>query len=209
MIGILLAGGAATRLPNKPLLPQKNLKPVCFSGVDYLLRHKVDYIAVVIPPSSVLVDVITSYYSDTRFVFVHQPEPSGVGDAINLVQRSSLAMVVMADNIYPETEHVPMKMMTQSPSITVRSVPAWRAAHLVRVSEYGGVLTRSRPGRLALSTPWLLEPVNNHFSKEAWEDFSRYYKMGTTEKLFHQVELPGKDWWDVGTPDTYAAYWRS
>ena len=199
MIGILLAGGAATRLPNKPLLPMRDLRPVCFSGMDYLLRHEVDHVAVVTPPSSVIVDVIDKVYGDKIDLdFIYQPEPTGVGDALNLVNRDGQSsLIVMADNVYPQGELLP----TDSSYCwaVVRQVPAWRMPHLVRLGKHNH-LTRTGPGTHALSTPWFLtEDCNEPISSEGWDHFS-----GLTP-----VIRPGDRWWDVGVPETYAAYWRN
>ena len=40
--GIVLAGGLATRLPNKALLPIKNGKPAITSSIDLLLRSGIN-----------------------------------------------------------------------------------------------------------------------------------------------------------------------
>jgi hypothetical protein len=203
MIGILLAGGAATRLPNKPLLPMKDLRPVCFSGMDYLIRHRVPKVVVVTPPNSVIVDVIHSYYSDkVGLEFVYQPEARGVGDALNACELEDRddgdhAMVVMADNVYPD-ETISGLVLDEWPFVVVRDVPAWRAPHLVKAEPKRDLRRKAAGGNLVLSTPWVIH-ASNFSTLEGWPDLS-----GTKR----QVES-GKDWWDVGTPATYEAYWRS
>jgi len=194
MIGILLAGGNATRLPNKVLLPQRDGRPVIFSGLDYLLRHHADPVHVVVPPSSVIVDVIAAHYPEANLNFVYQPEASGVGDAINQVGARGAVMIVMADNIYPPNETVP----AAAPAAVVRRVPAWRLPHLVRLGA-DGLLTRTGPGRLALTSPWIIIVGGKPLSPEGWPDLNgaRF------------IELPTAGWWDIGTHDTYAAYWRT
>jgi hypothetical protein len=199
MIGVLLAGGAATRLPNKALLPMKDLRPVCFSGVDYLKRHNVNYIAVITPPNSVIVDILEDYYPAVNFAFNYQAEPTGVGDAINLVKcDKTMGMIVMADNIYPPDEVIHESNMSR-PYVVIRQVPAWRLPHLVCVKT-NGRFTRSGPGYAALSTPWVINVGEEMFaSQEAWPDLQGVARL----------TMPGGLWWDVGTPETYAAYWRS
>lgn len=196
MIGILLAGGAATRLPNKPLLPQRNGKPVCLSGLDYLFRHGVEYVNVVVPPSSVIVDVIASHYHSEKLNFIYQAEPSGVGDAINLALQDD-SLIVAADNIYPREEVFKLPKRFNRTVAVLRQVEAWRIPHLVRMG-LNGNLTRSGPGVLALTSPWYVSKYF-HFSSEGWPDFN--------EGSF--IELPSAGWWDIGTPETYSAYWRN
>jgi hypothetical protein len=192
--GVLLAGGKATRLPNKVLLPQRDGRPVCFSGLDYLIRHGCDPIHIVIPPASVIVDVIAKHYKFDSLNFIHQPDATGVGDALNLIPEpiDGHAMIVMGDNIYPVTEVVDAAW----PFVVVRRVPAWRLPHLVRVTK-DGKLTRTAPGALALSTPWAI-PIDGQYSSEGWPDLTDQTK----------VELPGEEWHDIGTVETYTHYWR-
>jgi hypothetical protein len=199
MIGILLAGGAATRLPNKPLLPTKHgCYPVCLSGLDYLKRHKVSHTIIVTPPNSPLVDVITHFRPGQSYTFVYQAEPTGVGDALNLAMKEIpiRAMVVMADNIYPENEEFPHG---GGAGIAIRKVAAWKRPHLVGAN---GLTHLSRTAGeycpFALTTPWVIGP-GREFDKEGWP----------TLRGQKQIEMEEEGWWDIGTPELYAAYWRS
>jgi len=204
VIGILLAGGNATRLPNKPLLPQWDCRPVCFSGMDYLIRHKVDSITVVVPPESVIVDIIDQAYRGHSIQYVYQPEARGVGHALNCVGDNLggiddlfPALIVMGDNIYPRDEELPLTgSLEDGPFVVLRDVPAWRVPHLVRVGP-NDRLTRVGPGGLVLSTPWFVTP-GNFSSDEGWPDLQGV----------NRITRPGAGWWDIGTRDTYAAYWR-
>lgn len=196
MIGVLLAGGAATRLPNKPLLPMIDGRPVCLSGIDYLRRHGIDHIIVVTPPNSPLVDVITAFVASPQDLhFVYQQEPTGVGDAINLARAGIdvRSMIVMADNVYPREE----KFECIS-GVAVRKVAAWKRPHLVRANGETH-LTRdaSCKALYSLTTPWLIGP--SKLSPEGWPS------------LIGQKQIICKEegWWDIGTPELYAAYWRS
>ena len=76
--GIVLAGGQATRLPNKPLLPLKNGKPVITSGIDLLLRSDIKDIRVIVPPDSVIPAILDYTYSSTYFKYVIQRAALGV-----------------------------------------------------------------------------------------------------------------------------------
>lgn len=196
MIGVLLAGGAATRLPNKPLLPMRDGRPVCLSGIEYLRRHAVDHIIVVTPPNSPLVDVITSFVKNPdKIHFVYQQEPTGVGDAINLARDGVQvrSMIVMADNIYPQEET--FKVVS---GVAVRKVAAWKRPHLVR-ADGTSYLTRdaSCVTPYSLTTPWVLGP--GKLSSEGWPSLVGH----------KQIVCAEEGWWDIGTPELYAAYWRS
>lgn len=200
MIGIVLAGGAATRLPNKILLPMRDGEPVIMSGIDYLYRHGCEEIRVVLPPNSPVVDIVETLRDDSAGVaYVYQAEATGVGDAIRLAcPEHEPAMIVMGDNVYPENETFESPGMS---CVAVRPVPAWRMPHLVRWSDRMGAFTRGGAfGRMALTTPWVLGNgwQNEIAPGEAWRGLNRY----------RRVEMPAQGWWDIGTPELYAAYWR-
>lgn len=197
MIGIMLAGGSATRLPNKPLLPTKDGYPVCLSGLDYLKRCGVSHSIVVVPPDSPLVDAIEHFRPGQNFTFVYQPDATGVGHALNMAfgEARKKAVVVVGDNVYPEDE----QLKSVEPHLAIRRVPAWRRPHLVSCNGQGE-LSRSpgdRPMPFSLTTPWVLAPRTD-WSPEVWRDF----------KGIRQEEYPEEGWWDIGTPSLYAAYWR-
>lgn len=199
MIGILLAGGAATRHPNKVLLPTRHGIPVIMSGLGYLRRHDLRDIRVVVPTNSPIVDVVEAFgFNDLNIEFVYQATPTGVGDAIMLANPSSDAcMVVMGDNIYPANEQFPD--LTTS-AVALREVPAWRRPHLVRWNEETSRFTREGYGRYSLTTPWIFtELAANDLPPEGWPALYG----------FERVQLDAQGWWDIGTPDLYAAYWRS
>lgn len=198
MIGVMLAGGLATRLPNKPLLPTKDGSPVCLSGLDYLKRHGVSHTVIVTPPNSPLVDIIEYFRPGQKFTYVYQPEARGVGDALNLALSGLQvrAMIVVADNIYPWDE----KLDEVDECVVVRRVPAWRRPHLVR-ADGAGRLSRGDNSQFmpySLTTPWIVGP-GKKFSDEGWTDL----------RGLKQVERDHEGWWDVGTPELYAAYWRT
>ena len=72
MIGIVLAGGEATRLPNKPLLPMIDGQPVIRSSIDLFKRSNIEEIITVVPPASPIPAVIK------EGGFTIQPKPTGV-----------------------------------------------------------------------------------------------------------------------------------
>lgn len=227
LIGVMLAGGLATRLPNKPLLPTKQGGyPVCLSGLDYLKRHECEHVIIVTPPNSPIVDVIDHFRPAQKYVYHYQAEPKGVGAALRDVlpfgQSTAWVMVVMADNIYPEHERIMLPWEPREAKadamrepagecVIVRRLPAWRRPHLVSASGRRVIdtmalsqeLSRSNASKylpFSLTTPWLLDVSKDRvMCDEGWPTLSS----------IEQVERPHEGWWDVGTPELYAAYWRS
>jgi molybdopterin-guanine dinucleotide biosynthesis protein A len=102
MNGIVLAGGAATRLPNKALLPIKGNKIAIQSAIDFCVRSQCDRIIVVVPSNGIIQEVLSG-----ELIFVEQPKPLGVGNAIKLAVecvKSDDYLVTFCDNIYDQDE---------------------------------------------------------------------------------------------------------
>lgn len=182
--GVILAGGAATRLPNKPLLPRREGGCVIDSSVEYLLHQGIKDITVIVPPNSVITDYLMARYDHLNFI--EQPNATGVEDALNLTSGSR--MICVADNIYPKEEP-----WTEE-GVVVRPVPAWRARHLATL--LNGRYQRGRyESGLALTTPWMLPDM-------------RFTNLLPQLQKLMVLEGRREGWWDIGTPEAYAAYWR-
>lgn len=184
MQGVILAGGAATRLPNKPLLPRRQGGCVIDSSVEFL-RKQCDEITVVVPGNSIIQDYLMHVHKGLKFIV--QESPTGVEDALNLVPGEK--MVCVADNIYPQEYY-------EEHGVVVRAVPRWQARHLVTIKD-GCFIRGAYDNKWALTTPWILPP--DFVAEDLLIDF-RQLKL---------IEAKAEGWWDIGTPDTYTAYWRS
>src|SRR5262245_2279447 len=127
MIGIVLAAGASTRLPNKILLPQRNAEPVIESAIDFCQEH-CDCTDVV--HGGGIVEAYLRTLGDVYDVPVHltrQPEPAGVLDAIHWGVGDLLKaqyLITFADNIYCQEEEVPTEGRWASVRVAQRCGPS-------------------------------------------------------------------------------------
>ena len=183
MQGVILAGGAATRLPNKPLLPRRTGGCIIDSSVEFL-RKQCDEVTVVVPANSIIQDYLMHHHTGLKFI--PQVSPTGVEDALNLVPGEK--MVCVADNVYPQEYYEEL-------GLVIRDVPRWQAKHLV-MWDGENFIRGQYDVSYALTTPWMLPDMK---MTNLLEDF----------KDMKKIQKSGKDWWDIGTPDTYTAYWRS
>lgn len=112
MKGILLTAGLGTRLQpityfiNKNLLPVGN-QPMFFHPLQTLIDSGINDIVIVIgPPHGNQIKKILEYSpfpKNVHIVFVNQPKPLGMPDAINKCQRfikNDSMIVIAGDNIY-------------------------------------------------------------------------------------------------------------
>lgn len=235
--GIVLAGGAAQRLPNKVLLPVhlgSHIGPCILSSLNYLVRHDVKMISVVIGPDSPVPDVVEGFdpMLCDSIDWVVQPEPTGVCDAIHLVAQkrhpcvaATRSMILCGDNVYPHGENLQDEINANDEFVVCRHLEAWRSTHLVRMSYNApdqrhtsedtayAVFGRQLPGRVCLTTPWVL---SHRTMGDAWmrgDDMARVLNelnaCTNTRKRIEGVLCRGDGWHDIGTPATYAHYWRS
>jgi hypothetical protein len=203
-VGIVLAGGLATRLPNKALLPLHSGRPVISSGIDYLMRSELKVI-VVVPPGSVLVDILSTMYPK-MLSFVQQDEPKGVPDALGtgakLAEAAGYHRVVAAccDNVFPEAESYPDKAINNGSWQQVRDCPPWQAMHLSRYT--GEWQERATHGSSVAG--WLSMPAGAATS--GLGRLSMIEFLTDLEVQPHDETVPG--WYDLGVADAYARYWR-
>jgi hypothetical protein len=87
MIGVVLAAGEATRMPNKLMLHTPNRTPLILEAIHYTMRHS-DYVIVVTRKDTVVETYLKQlrYKLDIRF----QTHPSGVVDAISIAESSDI-----------------------------------------------------------------------------------------------------------------------
>lgn len=209
MIGIVLAGGLATRLPNKPLLPLRSGKPVITSSLDLFVRSGVKKTIVVITPNSVIPYVLGgTHYDGMILEYATQTEATGVPHAMThaVVGREKDETYVMSccDNVYGLKEKI--ETLSQPPCVNVRCESPSKAIHLAKCN--------------VVDWRWFNDPYDfNRPCVAGWMIFKQCHIMQAKPGMITVdfLNLIGAqpitisedyEWWDVGTPETYFAYWR-
>lgn len=205
-VGIVLAGGLATRLPNKVLLPMKDMRPAIFSSIELFKRSKVSNIVVVIPPNSVIPDVLGN-----DFMYVIQDEARGVPDAIEKAKNGwASAMgdidvhfhVSCADNVYHSEEIIDEKQLTADAAASVRLLPPFVVRHLSRYSPKRKQFVTAAADAHAPCVAGVMSFYGPAFVPEV--DTVRWLNAMKAKPFAY-----AGPWWDIGTVETYAAYWRT
>ena len=194
-IGVVLAGGKATRLNNKILLPLKSGYPMICSSIDYLLRLKLQKIVILDKELSILPKLLYQLYGELEFM---TDNFSGIPSALRSLADKYKAelIVVCADNIY-SVESVPLI----ENSGVVRKVPVAESQRLTTFVD--GKWVRGQVSGTALTTPWILNSVSIQLSvSDGLED------------LFNELKIrpnlcPANKWADLGTEDSYLRYWNA
>jgi len=204
--GIVLAGGNATRLPNKPLLPLHNGKPAITSGIDLLLRSGITTVDIVIAPNSPIPDILRKYY-ELNFRFIEQKDALGVPLAISQIlpfdfQTWDKFVVVFCDNVYGKDyliqtndERRGHTIMKLDDGIKAKSLS--RYINGLWTQGNFGPSTSCLAGWMILNLKML--SAAHHYSNTI--DFLN----GTKAK---PIKIEDPDWWDIGTLETYTDYWR-
>jgi len=197
MNGIVLAGGLATRLPNKALLPLKDGRPVITSSIDLLVRSCVDTIIIVIPSRSPIPDVVQRLYDDS-FSFVIQREALGYPDAVKTVLKHASGdfIVTCCDNVYDDSERV--KNINREAYACVRELPSWQTIQLVKWD----------------SKKWtMFSNTNKCFAGYAVFRNLRECDYSSTIEMLNELNtVPlyvNGYWFDIGTLNNYITYWRT
>lgn len=214
MIGVVLAAGDATRLPNKLLLPTHECRPMILSGIEYLRRNKVEEIRVVVPPDGAVKHFLKRYYTGNQSVrLITQVSPKGVFNAIKhgILKDDSAdetLVIVCGDNVYPALEKIPT---VNPPFVVARRVPADRAKHLVQWDPvvYRWIRNGSPTSDpICLTTPWVFnvgEVRDLHLENCAMDRMDDILN----ECIVDPTEMPTDGWWDLGTYETFREYWRT
>lgn len=109
MIGIVLAAGKASRLPNKALLPINDTMISIESAVQFCRRNHCEKIAVVVNSTGVI-DAVMNSRGHHDLIYIVQPELYGVPDAISrgsiIADSPGSCLITYCDNIYCESEEV-------------------------------------------------------------------------------------------------------
>lgn len=223
MRGIVLAAGAASRMPNKLMLYTAEGKPLICSAIDQMLKvdSYLSEIVVVVSPGSVIVPFVRYAYRNSirggYLKFVLQPTPGGVIEALKFAAgESDEDMLIMCgDNIYPKHDRWPSLVYSgHSGWAVVREVKDPKArAQLCRWIEAESSYKRSIPEecypeeKLALSTPWLL-PASAVKMYPACKPQDSIHDLLNLHEIRPFV-LESAGWWDLGTPASYSKYWET
>jgi len=204
--GIVLAGGEATRLPNKPLLPLVSGKPAITSSIDLCLRSGAKTTVVVVPPQSVIPMVLKSHGYD-NLIYALQRVPVGVVNAIRLgieaVSGVDRFIVSFCDNVFPDDEVVPD--LAADAYASIREQPGAQAIHLDRFLA-GIWVDRKNPHLEAQCLAgWYVLP--RRWPMEATSTLSSVEFLNTMKA--QGVVMPKDGWYDIGTVDSYYAYWKA
>lgn len=201
MNGIVLAGGLATRLPNKALLPLHNGKPAITSGIDFLIANNISDIRIVVPSRSPINHILRMHYNDKHFEFITQREPLGVPMAISEADSRADSIIVYCDNIYTNLEFL-------KPNYSCHCVQhiedLEKARHL---SKWNDDTNR-----------WQHECVSD-WCVAGWmfltaKDLQAANHFKDTITFLNDIKaqpfaLADKNWWDIGTAETYRYYWEN
>jgi NDP-sugar pyrophosphorylase family protein len=209
-IGVILAAGEATRLPNKALLPtRRDGELVVESALGLLLRSACSRVLIVVRARSIL-PVVLKRRRRYGCSYVNQPSTplhAGVGGAIRAAasdcDEDDQMLITFCDNIFDETECVPSGL--PGPLASVRQVLTQRCRQLD--GHRDGRWTpredlRDEDPRLA---GWYLLPADRVRSSSAATTggIDLLNELGASAYV-----VQGHEWHDVGTEDTYEEYMR-
>ena len=208
--GVVLAGGLATRLPNKPLLPLRNLRPAITSAIDLFLRSnmKTEDIAIVIPEDSPICHVLNIMYENNDFVYIEQKQARGVPAAISLVAQELILsdaekfIITYCDNVYDECEQIPKIIIESLATLSHSVISILDDVKSKSLSKYIDGLWVREARTANCIAGWL--SITPKIARTACE-------FNTTEDLlnYHNgtpILMTDFGWWDIGTVNTYRAY---
>lgn len=212
MQGIVLAGGKAMRLPDKPLLPLKNNKPAIFSSIKQLRTWGCGLITIIVPPSSVIPNVVENLFTcDGRIEYVIQPEPIGVVDAIARACQTRLRfdsrVVVAVDNVFSGSES-----LGPVGTAVARVCPCWMEPYLAKWT--GNKWKRRAYGNACLTYPFHLRsgdlpPVGYESFRAPSDSDDNHDLLGWMNQMgIGAHKMHWNNWYDIGTAETYLQYWR-
>lgn len=203
--GLVLAGGAATRLPNKTLLPTVDGRTVLSHCIHHLHFSGINDITVVVSPNSVLEDYIKAKRHPVSVAY--QDTPTGVVDAIRCGWNNAHPHVVLcADNVFPSYEYLPDCLDEGGPCAQIRKIsdPQIMAALDAYDTDRETWLARDRA------------PLNIFLYRFAGWMFLREKPMCYPNVIAMLNDVRAEPvvanelgWWDIGTVYSYKKYWKS
>lgn len=205
-LGVVLAGGDATRLPNKALLPLRNGLPMITSAIELCVRNSCTGAPlIIVRPDSLVLSILHTWQYNVRYR--EQKEPRGLIDAIQVatkIQRpggksymfregDEEFLITFCDNYYDRNELIPIT--AKPPCVAVRDV---KEGHGKDLGTYRG---KTIAGWLLLDYA-SLQIVSDCCPQMKLEDW-----LGAMNA--QPIEMSNSlEWWDLGTKETYQNYWR-
>lgn len=192
MIGVVLAAGKSERLLNKVLLPKRNGEPVIHSAIKFSKLH-CDRTIVVTS------GVVTEYVKHGLCMEVLEREPMGVTHALrsaymSVTEYNPTWLVLFGDNVYSGYETLP----TETGLASIRKVEG------DQLDGWDGNKWVDRSELPVYKLAGWLYLTNNQFRT-----------IGQADNLISGVNqaevksfITGVEWYDIGTPESYAAYLR-
>jgi len=202
--GLVLAGGEATRLPNKPLLPLKNGKPAITSGIDLLRHSGITHITVVVPPGSAIPSILDYTYV-TNFKYVIQEAALGVPIAISQILPDDTfdfedkLVVVFCDNVYSHGTKINDVNPVGHTVIEIAGEPIKSKS----LSRWCGRWMSSPQGNVCVAGWMVLDRDSLQWAHHFQSTIDFLNKIEA-----QPIYIEDKGWWDIGTPSAYAAYWK-
>lgn len=217
LLGVVLAGGKATRLANKALLPIRGHKILIESSIDYLLRvMPVNDIVISERKDFSIQSIIKDRYPRLSFMY-HQDSFSGIlAVLIDVAKEAKLRgytkiVVVCCDNIYPEEILHPCALNKNTSSVIIRQVSSLNALrHLDQYNSRCEWLRKQDPrankkDNYAITTPWIIDVKHlEGLQADLYTDIVELFSV----LRFNTLIMPLENWADLGTEETYKEYWR-
>ena len=193
-MGIVLAGGLASRLPNKLLLPDRHDRPIIHSSIDFLKRNGIEHIIVVANELDLVWAYLWNYDGYSDITMINDDRAGIVGAILKATEHYHYerCMVVCGDNVYPEIAlDIPLEQ-----DIAVCTL---RGSEELDGWEDGWV-ERGKLPLIKLATPWVLTLQKLTTNKSLFENFDAMKVKPLVLESFLD------SWWDLGTQDAYEAY---
>ena len=205
--GIVLAGGNATRLPNKPLLPLHNGKPAVTSGIDLLLRSGITVIDIVVTPNSPIPSILRKYY-ELNFRFIEQRGALGVPLAISQVlpmsapQTYDKFIIVYCDNVYGSKQRIPLHPWVGHSTIEI--IDEIKAGALSRYSDGFWREGYCEDDCSTCIAGWMCLDLSSLILAHHYQTTIEFLNVIKAKP----IPIIDSSWWDIGTLETYTDYWR-
>lgn len=205
-VGVMLAAGESTRLPNKALLPTRDGTLVIESGLRMLRRSGVERIVVVVRRASFLKQVLDPR-GWTRLEYVTQDPgrrpgvPGAIRAATQLLEPDDEMVVTFCDNVFSYAECVEPSM--RGPVASVRRRPPVEATGLDWHDGTQWQERREHDSFADVLAGWYLLRAGDVLSFDWSGDLSSVDMLNRLKARAHRTDLP---WHDVGTEESYRRY---